>query len=182
MTEQRLALVLLQNAWSTYYQWVDSGWPVPARLDPDRVWRRGAWLAAFHHSRSGRRWRTILEPALPDIRFHFDNTTPRVAGESAGAHPPDRDYVGALLAGGGHLGRAPDLVVACGKQAARAAQSAWGGQLLVLPHPAHRVLTDALMYQARLALETGDFERLELVQLVDGVRRQPVPRPLLSLS
>jgi hypothetical protein len=43
----------------------------------------------------------------------------------------------------------PEVVIACGRQAEQALQVLWEGPLLVVPHPAARILTNAAYARAK---------------------------------
>jgi hypothetical protein len=115
-------LVILQNAWSR--RWAGRAWP------------RADWLAALHDSRTGRRLARIW-PA-PARGVWFDNTTPAVAPAASVCLPPDLDHLRGVI-----RRTRPRLVVACGAQAARAVQPLWDGQLICMPHPCYRCLSNA---------------------------------------
>ena len=150
-------VVLLQNAWSTLYTWLECGLQPPD--DHDWVWDRKGWLGAFERSRSGRRWSLTVDEderwgsgvdaTICNIPTWFDNTTPMIANRSSGVHRPDFDYMRRLLGGELLLKNKPGVVVACGKQAAVAVLKVWDGSLVTMPHPACRVLTNDAMIVAR---------------------------------
>ena len=133
-------VVFLQNAWSPFYA--------------GREWPRNSWLYALKKSRSGQRLRILLDDF--DV---CENTTPGVGATPDSVIPPDMAHIHAVL-----NTRQPRIVVACGKQAEAALLKAWGGPLLAIPHPAHRLLTDTLYRQARAMLTDGYNGRLALRQ------------------
>lgn len=142
-------VVLLQNAWSPTFA--------------GGTWPRESWLPALARSRSGRRL-AVLATACPDTFLWYDNTTPLVGDTPQSRLPPDPDHIRAVLAA-----QAPEAVVACGVQARAAALPLWAGPLLCVPHPAFRLLTDALYEEAgRLVAGTWAGVR-ELVQERGGV-------------
>jgi hypothetical protein len=140
-------VVFLQNAWSPFYA--------------GRVWPRRSWLRALAASRSGKRLRLLID----DLDL-CEETTPEVAATPSGVCPPDFDYIRGVIAR-----RQPCAIVACGKQAEAALLELWPGPLLAVPHPAHRLLTDALYREARRLLEAGLTTRIALRQAKAGVVR-----------
>lgn len=134
-------IVFLQNAWS----------PVYAGL----TWPRASWLRALKNSRSGQRLRLLLD----DFEI-CENTTPQVGCHSSSVFPPDLDHIRRIL-----KRREPRVVVACGKQAEEALLELWDKALLIVPHPAYRVLTDSLYEHARICIERLDAKtRMKLTQ------------------
>lgn len=115
--------VLLQNAWR------DRG---------GDSWLYNPWVWALRRSRTGRRLVRALGRRWN--RIYFCNTTPRVSTHPSIRLPPDLQYVER------ELRRVEvDVVLACGKQAEVVARKLWSGPLLCIPHPASRVLTNALL-------------------------------------
>ena len=134
-------VVFLQNAWSPTYA--------------GKEWPRESWLRALARSRSGQRLRIMI-----DNLDYCQNTTP-ICGDTPDSRlAPDYKYITMLLAYS-H----PKQVVACGVQAERALRRLWPGPLLAVPHPAHRLLTNALYGRARTLLTCGVTQRLALRQL-----------------
>lgn len=125
-------VVFLQNAWSPFYA--------------GREWPRDSWLLALKRSRSGQRLRVMID----DLDL-CENTTPIVGATASSVIPPDAEHISAIL-----QRRKPVCVVACGRQAEIALSELWNGSLLIVPHPAHRLLTDALYREAYDYLK-GDF-------------------------
>lgn len=123
-------LVLLQNAWARR---------------PMEHWDHDWWLDALRNCRTGGRLCRVVGEDW--VGIEFDNTTPKVGVGSNSKLPPDDAHVLALL------DRVrPNVVLACGDQAEKTAQRLWGGNLLCIPHPAMRVLTNALLDKARETL------------------------------
>lgn len=120
-------LVVLQNAWSSLAR---DSWPYES------------WVKALRASRSGRRLRVLLGDDWAGLRF--GNTTPKIATESGQKLVPDLKHLRRLL-----KCEAPDVVLACGDQAAEVLKTTWRGNLICVPHPASRVLTDYLYTLAR---------------------------------
>lgn len=144
----------LQNAWSTVYA--------------GRNWPRPSWLFALERSRSGQRLRVLLDD--------FDcceNTTPAVGATPDSILPPDEIHIRSIL-----TQRNPDVVVTCGRQAEKALLRLWNGPLLSVPHPAHRLLTDALYREARDLLVTGFTGQLALRQMRGFVYRTPLVKSI----
>lgn len=88
-----------------------------------------------------------------------ENTTPIVGRNPNSVIPPDEQYIRSILER-----RNPTVVIACGKQAETVLSLLWDGALLAVPHPAHRLVTDALYREARLLLLTDFNGRLALRQ------------------
>lgn len=133
-------VVFLQNAWSGFYV--------------GQVWPRDSWLRALARSRSGQRLRLMID----DLGL-CENTTPTVAESPSGVCPPDTAHIWEILDR-----RRPAAVVTCGKQAERALCELWPGPLLIVPHPAHRFLTDDLYREARRLIAMGLEDRSALRQ------------------
>jgi hypothetical protein len=127
MNKQHL-VIFLQNAWSEIYA--------------GRTWPRPSWLRALERSRSGQR----LKIQVDDLSV-CENTTPIVGATPDSVIPPDKEQICTVLAA-----RKPDIVAACGRQAELALVDVWRGPLLAIPHPAHRLVTNALYQQARSML------------------------------
>lgn len=145
----------LQNAWSPLYA--------------GRVWPRESWLRALRDSRSGKRLRLLVSnPAW------CHNTTPVVGARPSSRPPADHEHIQRILED-----YQPRVVIACGGQAEDALRELWDSTLLVVPHPAYRVLTDDLYREARLELDTmlaadalGESgSRVALRQLRRGVEK-----------
>lgn len=122
----------LQNAWSGMY--AGERWPRPS------------WLRALGQSRSGQRLAVLTAAATKavgddavEIEFVWDNTTPIVGPTPDSVVPPDPAHIAGVLAA-----HSPLVVFTFGGQATRAVSPLWGGSLLAVPHPASRVLTNAL--------------------------------------
>lgn len=129
---------------------------VPAkRLEPKILWP---------HSRSGVRLRVMLD----DLTC-CENTTPIVGATPNSVVPPDSTHILDLL------DRQPSdaLVIACGKQAETALTALWRGPLLVVPHPAHRLLQDDLYRQARSMIAANFAGRAALRQGRNRVLIEP---------
>jgi hypothetical protein len=148
-------VAFLQNAWSPVY--AGGAWP------------RESWLRALWASRSGQRLRVFTKHAGPAVEVWWDNTTPQVSARPADALPPDHAHMAEVLGE-----QNPDALVLFGAQAA-AAVRAPALPTLVLPHPAYRVVTNALYRRAGLALRRGFAGRVEYRQVRGEVRRVKVP-------
>ncbi|MGH9849030.1 MAG: hypothetical protein ACREBD_04155 [Blastocatellia bacterium] len=149
MKKQHL-VVFLQNAWSEIYA--------------GGTWPRPSWLRALERSRSGQRLKLLVD----DLSV-CENTTPIVGTTPSSVVPPDRDHIHSVLAA-----RKPAVIVACGRQAELALLDIWPGPLLAIPHPAHRLVTNALYQQARSML-TRLNTRLALRQHNGQVIREQIP-------
>jgi hypothetical protein len=120
--------VFLQNAWSPRYA--------------GRSWPRRSWLKALARSRSGQRLRS-LEGSFPTAgaAWVYENASPVIGATAASHMPADPAHMRDCF-----LRALPDVVVALGKVAGGGALIACHDcPLTVLaPHPASRVLTNAL--------------------------------------
>lgn len=135
-------VLFLQNAWALY----DIG-----------EWDRNSWMRALRRCHTGRKLNMVLGTDWSNI--HVDNTTRAVGVGSRSKLPPDPEHIKSVLAY-----HTPDAVVACGKQAEAAIIPLWSGKLLVIPHPASRVLTNALLKHANNLLVELSFNRCAIRQ------------------
>jgi hypothetical protein len=138
-------IVFLQNAWSPLYA--------------GGVWPRRSWLRALATCRSGQRLKLLIDDY--DV---CENTTPIVGATASSVVPPDDRHILDVL-----RARAPNVVVACGKQAESVLIRLWHGPLLIVPHPANRVLTDALYLVGRARLRGRFTDRLAMRQTRAGI-------------
>lgn len=146
------ALVFLQNAWSPLYA--------------GRKWPRESWLRALLRSRSGTRLLEMTTSAN-GTEFHFENTTPICGDCPDSVVPPCKEHIAKVI-----TAQNPDCIVCCGKQAEDALQM-WGSRpKLILPHPAYRVLTNALYRQAGQIIANGFTGTITLRQ----ERQHPKPQ------
>ena len=110
-------------------------------------WHPSRWRKEYEQSRTGRR----LALALPkECSVHYTNANPRMGHGPDSKHEPDVAHLRRRL-------RAvePDAVLACGKlaeDAMTAMRDVWLGTLFAIPHPASRVLTNALLVECRTAI------------------------------
>jgi hypothetical protein len=139
-------VLFLQNAWSPVYA--------------GHEWPRDSWLRALERSRSGQRLRILID----DFEI-CENTTPVVGNTPSSQIAPNEAYILAVLSR-----RTPGIVIACGKQAESALSALWDGALLIVPHPAHRLLTDNLYRDAHALLAAGFSGRIALRQLRGSVQ------------
>lgn len=136
----------LQNAWSRFYA--------------GGVWPRDSWLRALRLSRSGQRL-----AVLDGLDVWFDNTTPVVGDCPSSVVRPDLGHIRGVL-----RSQSPDFVLACGSQAGRCLlEVGVGVPLLIVPHPAYRVVTNRLFSMARNMLVDGFCGVCELKQLNGSV-------------
>lgn len=141
------ALILLQNAWSPMY----SG----------TFWPRKSWLRALHKSRTGIRLKVLTEVAK-EVTFDYNNTTPEVSSHPDGVCLPDAEHMKQIMF---YDNFRPDLVIACGRQAAMAMELVdWKKPLLIVPHPAYRLVTDILFRRAGEIVAAGFTGQRELRQ------------------
>lgn len=138
-------IVFLQNAWSPVYA--------------GTVWPRPSWLRALARSRSGRRLRLMID----DFKV-VHNVAPICGKKPSSVTEVNQGHVRRVLEA-----HKPEVVVACGTHAELACRLWWHGPLLCVPHPAHRVLTNALYAHARRLLDEGFALRYALRQERDGV-------------
>jgi len=106
-----------------------------------RGWHPSRWWQEFLTSRSGKRLQLILPE---DVKVHYCNVAPGI-GESVAT---------VLEASYSHVKKAlnrtqPDYVIACGKLAEPVLIQIWKGNLLCIPHPASRVLTNQLLLKTK---------------------------------
>jgi len=138
-------VIFLQNAWSPVYA--------------GRKWPRQSWLRALSTSRSGQRL-----TALTDDFNECENTTEEVADHPDGICQPDPQHIGRVL-----KARKPKVVIACGKQAEKAISAAWSGPLIVVPHPACRVVTTAAYLKAQSLITESFIGRVAIRQKRGGL-------------
>lgn len=139
-------LVLLQNAW------INAGHPIYEYLG---CWPRSTWLWATEQSYTGKQLNFLLDRE----DTWFDDATPVVAvGNSSIAHPIDLDYVGAVLATVN-----PQIVMACGVNAVKAATELWGGRCIRTCHPAYRFATPDLFRTIANLIEADTFDRVTVM-------------------
>lgn len=149
--------VFLQNAWLRHKR--------RGKNQPDlrnALWRE-VWLDLLTWCRSGQRLMVMCGAdcfTLPDA-WDFTNSTPHFGyGTSAARLPAVPEFIGAELARFN-----PEVVVCCGVQSSLSVRSLWGGPLLSVPHPASRLLTNALYVRAGDLLRSGFTDRGRLRQL-----------------
>jgi hypothetical protein len=139
-------VVFLQNAWSPLFA--------------GKIWPRKSWLRALEKSRSGQR----LVHLIDDFDL-CEETTPVVTATSNGIAPPDFEHISEIL-----IRRKPEIIITCGMQAEKALLKYEPHRLISVPHPAHRMLTNALYIQARNLIEGGFEGRIALRQLKGEVK------------
>lgn len=149
-------VAFLQNAWSPVYA--------------GRRWPRDAWLAALHESRSGQRLRTLTAAAGDGVTWWFDNTTEEVGATPSSVCRGDPEHVERVL-----RRRRPDAVVVLGRQAREIVRGVLRIPLLGAPHPACRVVTNALYEVAGRLVKAGWEGEIELHQSRSGVRVVSLP-------
>lgn len=135
-------IIILQNAWSAHY----AGWGVM----PERT-----YLKALRRSRSGQRLVHLIHHDWS--AYDFGNTTPQVGEFPYTQLPPDLDHVKMLIAN-------RPLVIGCGRQAEEVLLALWTGPLIIVPHPACRILTNSLYQSASRAARAPFPSRLRFVQ------------------
>jgi hypothetical protein len=106
------------------------------------------WYYAFHHSRSGEKLRkTFGEDWLSTVGW--ENASPKVGRKAADRFPYDAEHIRARLAI-----RKPKIVLAFGEEAENGLRECWEGDLICCPHPAYMLLTNDLMFKAKIILNT----------------------------
>ncbi len=139
------ALLVLQNAWSKTYA--------------GREWPRESWIRALGRSRSGQRLR-VLTAAAKDWEFVPCNTTPEVAPTPNGILDANEEHLLEWL-----NSEEWDAVLGCGLRAAGILPRLWPvGRLILLPHPACRIVTNALLRKVAKLLNTEWHNRIRVVQ------------------
>ena len=136
----------LQNAYSPLYA--------------GTIWPYDLWLDALERSRSGVRLQRLIDATDNIIDFYFDNTTPEVAENPDDKLTPDVAHINKVL-----TKYNPKIVLALGNQAASALIPIWHGNLLWLPHPASRTVTNKLYKAAGRLLKKGFEGRYRIKQL-----------------
>lgn len=135
-------VLFLQNAWAH---------------NARGAWPRELWLQALCRCHTGRRLRLVLGSDWDSV--HIDNTTPAVGVGARSRLAPDPAHISAVLAA-----VQPRTVIACGKQAEDVILGLWPGRLLILPHPAYRIVTNALLRRAGDLVRSLEFWRTALRQ------------------
>lgn len=138
-------IIFLQNAWSPVYA--------------GTIWPRRSWLRALARSPSGRRLKFLTD----DLSI-VHNAAPLCGDAPSSIIQPDPRHIRTIIES-----CKPQVIVACGKLPEIALRLYWRGPLLCLPHPAHRVLTNALYEMASLMLEHGVVGQKALRQRRGGV-------------
>jgi hypothetical protein len=137
----------LQNAWSGFYA--------------GETWPRESWLKALARCRSGQRLAYFASACGSDIEIWWDNTTPIVGATPNSVVPPDTNHMLRVV----HAIR-PTSVVAFGKQAEKALLELQVTPLLILPHPACRVVTNKLYCEAGRLIKEG-FSGVKTLKATD---------------
>jgi len=148
-------VVFLQNPWSPV--WAGKEWP------------RESWLQALQKSRSGQRLRVMERHLKKDIEVWYDNTSLVVGKTADSIFPPNLVHIENVI-----QEQRPDLVVACGKQAENALLGIFPRSLLIVPHPAHRLVTNSLYELAATWINYGLLGALALRQR-EGYVQHEVP-------
>lgn len=126
------------------------------------------WFRLFARCQSGRRL-SIMLGRLND--FTYCNTTPLWGVGSNSVLDPNPFYLSEQLSGS-------RMVVACGKQAEECVLNIWTGNIICIPHPACRVLTNALLMAAGITLrehKSEDRLRVAFRQLRGRFERENLP-------
>lgn len=144
-----MKLVILQNAYAHTLAGVRA-------MQADRQF----WFQCLAESRSGMRLRALLGfGCFSHPKIWFDNTTPIVGHGSSSSLPPDFNHLRSVIDE-----KAPEIVIACGARALDAVIRCWGGPLLAVPHPAHRLLTTRLYELGARRLAAGIDGRIQIRQ------------------
>lgn len=137
-------VAFLQNAWSPVYA--------------GGLWPRDSWLRALERSRSGQRI-SVFRNAAVGVEWWFDNTTPIVGDTPDSVVPADAEHIRTVLAA-----QAPDVVVTFGRLAKIAVAKIATVPIVSVPHPAHRLVTNALYRRAGKMISGGVAASFELRQ------------------
>lgn len=144
--KQTTNLVFLQNAWAYYEQ--------------DKPWTYDIWLFLLAMSRSGKRLGSIFNDIYDHNHVLFTNTTPIIGvGSSSIKLKPNIDYINEQI-----KRSTPTNIITCGTQAEKALKSIWTGNILSIPHPACRVVTNNLYKEAKEYIDSNNFHRIKLAQ------------------
>lgn len=113
------------------------------------------WFYLFCRCRSGQRFAKVFD-SLENVRelfknrqLHFCNTTAKWGVGSDSFLKADLRYLEGRLSDVN-----PELVISCGKAAEEALQGIWRGNLVSIPHPASRTVTNNLLTAAGKHIET----------------------------
>lgn len=150
-------IIFLQNAWF-----------LPETVDylknkSEKVFEY-LWRYALAKSRSGKRL-SLMVGDLSEILIA--NASPEVGCCSSSRFPADLDHISKTL-----QKHKPTQVISCGEVASQAVRGLWTGDLLEVPHPASRVLTNELYLLAGSFV--GRPGRWRFEQLRGSVKRQKV--------
>lgn len=136
-------VLFLQNAWSsTGFSSYDE------------------WLRALRASRTGVRLSNMIREEEWG-QIVFANSSPIVGNHPDSIFGAQAQHISRVL-----RRHRPQVVIACGRVAGRALPALWNGPLLLLPHPAYRVVSNALFRKAR-RLWLGEWTN-QVVELKQG--------------
>lgn len=124
-------LVLLQNAYT--------------KGSLKQGWNYQRWFNEFSTSRSGQRISTVFEGQLKAPKY--TNCTTKMGDNPDSLLVPMPSHVKSAISR-----VKPKILLACGAIAEDVAQQVWQGDLIVMPHPAFRVLTNSLLVAVREAI------------------------------
>lgn len=119
-------LVILQNAYLNI--------PMYREITYD------VWYRMFCRCKSGKRLSNVFGSYEKMKLAKFCNTTPHWGLGSKSKLTPDKEHILKEIENA-----KPDIVLACGRQAEESIKECWSGNLIVMPHPAARTLTNALI-------------------------------------
>lgn len=162
-----MKLVFLQNAWfKRRMPWIEPEW------SPE--WKY-TWLYALNQCRSGQRLKLLLgDDWYERGDTEVTNSTPEVGyGKSSIKLPADPVWIER------EIERVkPTLVVTCGKQALDAVLPLYHGPMVAVPHPACRVMTNALYESAALWIARNPkLLRMKFSETKDEIITEGLPWP-----
>lgn len=125
---------------------------------------RRHWIAALHLSRSGQRLR-LLES--PEVEIYYENANPKCADNPKTVHPADVAHMREVL-----TLQQPEIIITLGgpafngmNQLRKEFTQPW----MALPHPAYRIVTNALFTKALTLLKKGFKGTIVFTQARAGV-------------
>ena len=116
-----------------------------------------AWRREFRTSRSYRRLKVLIGPELywisePGSPIRMCNVCPKVGNGSESKGVPSKKKIRAAL-----KRIRPVWVISCGTLAEGVVRKEWKGNLICVPHPTYRVLTNSLLETGHDILSEGLF-------------------------
>ena len=143
-------LVVLQNPYAR------------GKLRKGQKYNPSTWRKEYLSSRTGVRLRSVLPD---DWAVHFTNSNPTVGARASSRLEPDLTHISKRL-----WKVNPDIVLACGVPSQRACAQIYDGPLIGMPHPACRVVTNALLEVVRMKIEQWENGRAPIRISIRQVR------------